>query len=319
MADELKPNVMNVNVANARAINLVEAPVVRASQPYGGLVSDLGLLRDLPGRWMGKGFNLIARPARQGVPSNPVFFLELNGTHETLEFTALGGDIPNRGSIEPTALLHAVHYLQTVSDCSDNSTIHKEPGLWVHVPKTAENPNETYVRQATIPHGDSLLAQSSFASTVAGGPVIKPVNSFPFPMTDPIPGLNDNAAHPITAPGYIGQYLTDKLPGDCLPPGLTAAATIKDPTEVLRAAIQGQTFKETVVLVISTNPVGGIINIPFVVKNANAVQMDAIFWIETVVHGSGREFLQLQYVQRVILDFDNVHWPHFSVATLIKE
>jgi hypothetical protein len=31
-----------------------------------------------------------------------------------------------------------------------------------------------------------------------------------------------------------------------------------------------------------------------------------------------REFLQLQYVQRVILDFDGVHWPHFSVATLVK-
>jgi hypothetical protein len=28
--------------------------------------------------------------------------------------------------------------------------------------------------------------------------------------------------------------------------------------------------------------------------------------------------MQLQYVQRVILDFDNTHWPHFSVATLAK-
>jgi hypothetical protein len=105
---------------------------------------------------------------------------------------------------------------------------------------------------------------------------------------------------------------------------LNAAATIKDPTEVLRAQIQGQTIEETEVIVISTAPAGsgGMVNIPFVVKNANATQMDAIFWIEKVSRPSyddrGMDFLQLQYVQRVILDFDKLHWPHVSVATLVK-
>src|SRR5579864_3710464 len=157
--------------------------VFRAAGP--STPADLGLLHKLPGRWIGRGFNLIARPARQGIPANPPFFLQLNATHETLEFTSIGGDIPNRGDIEKTALLHAVHYLQTVSDCATNSGIHKEPGLWVHVPQTAENASETYVRQAAIPHGDSLLAQSSFFTTVATGPTIKSVNSFPFPIADP--------------------------------------------------------------------------------------------------------------------------------------
>jgi hypothetical protein len=46
--------------------------------------------------------------------------------------------------------------------------------------------------------------------------------------------------------------------------------------------------------------------------------MDAIFWIETVQRPDGRKFLQLQYVQRVILDFIGIHWPHISVATLVK-
>jgi hypothetical protein len=35
--------------------------------------------------------------------------------------------------------------------------------------------------------------------------------------------------------------------------------------------------------------------------------------------GEKPEFYQLPYVRRVILDFDNIHWPHVSVATLIKE
>ena len=294
----------------------VPQAIFRAAGPASD--AELGLLHKLPGRWAGRGFNLIARPARQGVPANPPFFLQLNGTHETLEFTAIGGDIPNRGDLEPTALLHAVTYLQSVIDCANDNAIHKEPGLWVHVPATHENPSDTYVRQATIPHGDSLLAQSTFFTTVATGPTINPVNSFPFPITDPIPALNADPTNPL-GPPYINPYLQDPLPPDCLPSGLDAAKTIKDPTEVLRAEIQGQTITKTDVIVISTTPVGGIVNIPFVVKNANAVQMDAIFLIETVKHALGREYFQLQYVQRVILDFDNVHWPHISVATLVKE
>jgi hypothetical protein len=275
---------------------------------------------------------MIARPARQGISTNPTFFLELNGTSETLEFTTIGGDIPNRGEIEPNALLHGMHYLQTVADCEDNSFIHKEPGLWIHVPVTAENPKETYVRHATIPHGNSLAAQSTFFTDppLTGGPNIQPVDSFPFdiaPSPDLIPPINDvtHATIPSTSK-YLGPYLTTPLPPDCMPKGLDAQKTIKDPTEVLRAQIGGQTIIETVVIQISTAPLqaGGIINIPFLTKNANVRQMDAIFWIEKVINPTKKptdpnvEYMQLQYVQRVILDFDNIHWPHFSVATLVK-
>lgn len=278
---------------------------------------DLGLLKKLPGRWVGRGFNLIARPARQGKKNKPPFFLELNATHETLHFYLIGGDIPNRGQIEPTVVLHGVHYLQAVTDCATNTGIHKEPGLWIRVPKTAESSTETYVRQATIPHGDSLLAQSTLSTTVRSGPTIRPVNSLPF--RGAIRGLNSNPSNPL-GPPYTDPYRKSKLPAECLPKGLNAVKTIQDPTEVLRAGIQGHTILETEVIAISTAPVGGIVNIPFVQKNANAVRMDAIFWIETVRHkGTRKRYFQLQYVQRVILDFDRIHWPHISVATLIKE
>jgi hypothetical protein len=70
--------------------------------------------------------------------------------------------------------------------------------------------------------------------------------------------------------------------------------------------------------VISTTPIGGIVNIPFVVSIANATQLDAIFWIETVQQPDGSTFLQLQYTQTVILNFLGINWPHISVATLVK-
>jgi hypothetical protein len=96
----------------------------------------------------------------------------------------------------------------------------------------------------------------------------------------------------------------------------------------LLAAIKDQKITNTVVIQVSTVAAQGstgILNIPFVVRNANALQMDAIFWIETVQPTDGDPFLQLQYVQRVILDFPPkpgapiIHWPHISVATLVKQ
>jgi hypothetical protein len=288
----------------------------RASGPLSKVVSNLGLLGELPGKWVGNGFNLIGRPFFQ---NNPPFFLELNSTDETLEFTAVGGNIPNRGSKEPDISLFGVRYLQQVTDCANNTGIHIEPGLWIHVPPTtAPQAGESYVRQATIPHGDALLAQSTFFATASGGPTIKPVNSFPF--TDPtIPGLNANPVKPVTDPAYLKQYLIDVLPMKCLPEGLDAATTIKDPTEVLRAQIKGQNIVSTVVIGISTAAPGNIVNIPFIQQNANAAQVDAIFWIETVKNPDGETFMQLQYVQRVILNFIGINWPHISVATLVKQ
>jgi len=301
-------------------------PVARAAVPFNLAHQRLGPLSEFPGLWMGTGFNLIARPDFQ---NKQPFFLEINGTLETLEFTHIGGDIPNRGSKQDDIFLHGVHYLQEVADCATHGALHIEPGLWIHVLDTADpkNPVSTVVRQATIPHGDSLLAQSTFITDVKAGPNIQPVFSVPF--TDAvIPGLNDASKNPIVNPQYLEQYTNQTLQACCLGAGLVLNDVVKDPTRVLAAAINGQTITDTVVIVISTVAAAGstgILNIPFVIKNANALQMDAIFWLETVKPTRGDEFLQLQYVQRVILDFPpapgapNIHWPHISVATLVKQ
>ena len=81
---------------------------------------------------------------------------------------------------------------------------------------------------------------------------------------------------------------------------------------------------------------GGIANIPFLEggepvgakgTNAEAALVYATFWIEKVSRGVFPPFMQLQYAQMVILDFEvfkklpeniNLGWPHISVATLTK-
>jgi hypothetical protein len=291
----------------------------RASPTLDHTQSALGLLGNLPGTWVGNGFNLIARPDRNhGRP----FLLELNVTVETLEFTAIGGSIPNRGSLQDDVTLHAVHYFQRVTNSLDNGALHLEPGLWLHVPATtAPRGKESYVRQASIPHGDSVLAQSTFFTTLLRAPDIQPVDSTPF--RGAVPDLHGTSASPITDvsdPGYLDAYKMTPLPVDFLPPALNAAAVVKNPTLVLLAALTGQLIVQTNVISVSTTPVGGIVNIPFVTTNADAVRLDAVFWIE-IVKGPGKqtEFLQLQYLQRVILDFSGIHWPHISVATLVKQ
>jgi hypothetical protein len=112
-------------------------------------------------------------------------------------------------------------------------------------------------------------------------------------------------------------------------------ALINDPTLLLQATINQQFIESLVVLNVATIPsldttsghttvtmvAGGIENIPFLQSNAAAISSFATFWIETIKSGS-TSFLQLQYVQTVILNFPipgsttNFSWPHVSVATL---
>ena len=275
-------------------------PPVSVRQPEPG--PDLGALTNLTGTWTGGGFNLIARPDHQ---QGRAFFLELNKTQERLQFTKIGSPIPDRGSAQDDIVFLGLHYLQQISDAVTNGALHLEPGIWINVPATeAPKAAASVVRMATIPHGDSLLAQGS-SLVVDGGPTIGVISSHP---------LEQGTKEPfIGPPGYLDPYQNTPLPPG-IPPGST-----EDPNLVLKAAIEGQNILRTTVLTISTVPDGGIENIPFVVVNANAVSMEAIFWIEEVEHPDGYgTFLQLQYTQTVLLRFLEIDWPHITVATLTK-
>src|ERR1700740_2137885 len=99
----------------------------------------LGLLRGLVGtdppppknphrKWTGKGFNMIWRPNHGGQSGPQDFFLELNFTDETLEFTKITGatGISNRGFLQNDIPLGGVAYLQTIKDSFDGSGQHFE-------------------------------------------------------------------------------------------------------------------------------------------------------------------------------------------------
>lgn len=323
-------NLFGLDTTQQRAKAMVGKPL--ADQP------DLGPLTLLSGTWVGTGFNLIELPnmnqVKPGPPPTDKFRLMLNATAETLTFSPIGGDIPNRGNAQPDIEFLGLHYLQQVNDSNlpaGQNGIHLETGLFLNLPQT-QDPKESpsVARLGSVPHGDSLLAQGSFL-TVPGGPIIDTV--------DPTPFTVDSDGNRINVP-HSSPYMS--LLNNATPPNGIPKEAIMDPNIVLKNAIAGQNIISTVVILLDANPikgvsnvppsptVGGITNIPFVQVNANATTLSAIFWIETVQRSDGTTFLQLQYTQTVILDFPvfgpppkdpvtMVKWPHISVATLLLQ
>lgn len=287
------------------------------------LPNPLGALADLPGTWKGHGFNTIWRPHQVGLPGDPPKqdrFLELNLTAETLQFTRIPGLIPNRGLLQDDIELVGLTYLQQISDRIAKTGIHVEPGVWATVPIT-ENPAEkaSVVRMGSIPHGTTINAQGE-ALTVNGGPQIATVSITPFVIGNP--------ATLVTFPETnLSTPTKFRFPQ---PPQLSeiSQAMVDNPNSVLTDAIKNQHITKTTVLSIATSPVaplvgGGTDNIAFLQgtaggPNADAAKMTAIFWIETVEEPSRPPYLQLQYTQTVLLNFNGLSWPHVSVATLRK-
>ncbi|MBV8575752.1 MAG: LysM peptidoglycan-binding domain-containing protein [Acetobacteraceae bacterium] len=289
----------------------------------------LGFLEGLKGTWIGNGFNVIWRPFH-GVPPNPNqdHFLELNLTEETLRFEEIPGPIPNRGLLQPDINMFGLWYLQTIADANIKDPngvpagLHLEPGIWATVPET-DHPQEvpTVVRMASIPHGTTILAQG-VASPSSEGPLIRDVSITPFEIGNPaklIPFPESTLSNP-------SQFRTPRE-------GLVGIdqAIVDNPNVVLKRAIEGITIKNTVVLDVSSDPStpvlgGGVENTAFLQgspnegPNAQAADVRATFWIETLaspVEG-GPDFHQLQYTQRVLLNFNTLSWPHITVATLLR-
>lgn len=217
--------------------------------------------------------------------------------------------------------LNGVPYVQRINDVTNAATgkadfpnpqgIHFEPGLFMAVPATTDPAvGASIVRMGSIPHGTTINAQAldpvlnddlGDTITVLSGPTINPVDITPFPIGNP--------ATKITfASQTAANDATPRLPQDLskfIEQGTITQEILSDPNTILRKAIQGQDIVQTIVFTVSTTPQdakgvpanpglgGGTANMamlegepdaanPKSNANADAAQMSAIFWIETV-------------------------------------
>lgn len=304
---------------------------------------ELGPLKLLPGKWAnvpnlpGRGWNMIAlpfvAPPPPGVPFPLNYRLLVNQYNEELEFTLVDKAVPNRGvRLAPGApdntdqFLVTLDYQQKISQIaaddfpkSDKAggpglAIHHEPGLWLHMTNRITD-SLNIARLATIPHGNSVLALGQ-SSEHPGRPSIFDINGLPI-------GVDQDLNNPYLAP-Y--KHFNDNLFQGLFNP--------VSPNDLLEAANQGVEIEKTTVLdVDSTRPTGGIANIPFIVRQANATVMKSIFWIQELKEKDkyGKSKLRLQYSQLVMLDFfprvdglppgccpGLIQWPHVSINTMEK-
>ena len=305
----------------------------------------LGDLAQLPGTWqnepdfVGHGWNMIAlpykEPGRTVEPNDPAqnspFRLLLNQFNEILTFTTVDKSVPNRGAAVAKAFdrdqhLAALQYVQQVNQIAAAdvpptpntpdtpkaaAAIHHEPGLFLHLYSQTDG-GPDIARLGTIPHGDAALALGS-GVVVNGPPNFDNIGDFsPLPL-----GVDaDIQNNPYLAP-Y--KHFHDNPFLNLFDP--------TDPLALLKAAVQGVNIKTTMVLTLDTAlATGGIHNIPFVTRQANATQMRAVFWIEELADPDpqGNPQFMLQYAQRVLLDFfpigpnsvGLIRWPHISINTM---
>jgi hypothetical protein len=212
-------------------------------------------------------------------PSPLDYRLLVNQYNEELKFSLVDKAIPNRGvqrfgvTTDADQFLVALDYEQTIRQIAADDfpvsgkagipdlAIHHEPGLWLHMTNEVTD-SLNIARLATIPHGDSVLALGS-SSEFDGVSSIFDISGLPI-------GVDQDLDSPYLAP--YKHYHENIFQGLFDP---------TSPNDLLKAANQGVDIVKTTTLTVDTEtPTGGIHNIPFVVRQANATVMKSTFWIQ---------------------------------------
>lgn len=295
--------------------------VFKAGAPDNLVLPTTDPLQQLIGTWQGKGFNAIWVPLSSGGGHR----LMLAVINETLAVTRIPGNIPNRGLQQGDIGMTGVTYMDQIAD-EDGNGLHMEPGIWAVVPATI-NPTvpQSIVRMASIPHGSTIVAQGTFGAPDPGPPPIPNNNIIPIPPggTAPTPAEAVQTFPELNISAGSSSLVTT--------PSVTQAM-VDNPNSLLQALETKVTGYTTINISTSDTPVvpgfsnairgGGTANTAFLEDatptpgNAQVIEVDATFWIETIPNQAGGSSLQLQYTQTVLLAFDGQQWPHVTVATL---
>jgi len=278
----------------------------------------------------------------------------MNQYDEDLDFSFVDAGVPNRGLLPAGATddgtgdsfdqkVVTIDYQQVVrqtkaEDFPDSGglagepglPIHHEPGLFLHM-KNLQTDGIDIGRLASIPHGNSLLALGR-SEVVDGMPEISGINGLPIGRFEDILGDGGNDEYDFRSDDYLAPYkhyidspFFGDVPTDIGFPGFNPA----NMNQILNFANQGIDAVKTTILTVDTElENAGIVNIPFIEREADASSMRSTFWVQELggTDADGNPRLRMQYSQVVMLDFfpredrlpGRATWPHISINTLEK-
>lgn len=292
----------------------------------------LGPLKALVGEWQSvtlqgtdagggaqvtpSGWNVISVPGADG------FVFEVIPYVESLKFSSVAVNAGNRGPVfggqEADQQVFGLFYEQQIKSVCDtdscnrrgfakDTVIHAETGMFLYMKDFSGG--YQIARLSTIPHGNAVLALGSFDTKATPG------TGFFDAISAASTNLDDSA---IDALGYNDAIIGERQ---------FAAFPQATPNAFLKSTLDGIVGKGTLdsmtTLTMSTdtpNAAGGILNTPFIQKNATAASMDATFWLQHISGGSETQLLQ--YSQTINLVFppagtaNPIKWPHITVSTL---
>jgi hypothetical protein len=255
------------------------------------ILKNLGALAGLIGTWNSPtgadatGYNVMPLPADNVQPQG--YLLKNFFYYEELTFSVPQGTAPNRGG-DFQQNCYILFYEQRVYFAENpavNMLVHAENGTWLHLvydaqpagayapptlpPPTQMQPaNVAYVKQVSVPHGNSILA--------TGG--LKTYNHAPTAADYP---TADRSMLPFTDPSV-------KDPNTVLMPALTNLVASK-----------GTRVSKTDQIQVSTaNDDGQVTNITFEKGHADVTGFDTTFYIVTLANGE----VVLQYSQTIAFD-----------------
>ncbi|MFN2199704.1 MAG: heme-binding protein [Caldilineaceae bacterium] len=299
----------------------------------------------------GRGWNMIALPFFRDA-GGPPYRLLMNQYNEVLQFDTVDDKVPNRGinfgdGENTDQAVAALDYTQQIRQIKadddvtqhtlkddvdpeqgkaliDELPIHHEPGFFLHMKQQTVN-DFTIARLATIPHGNAANAIGKFVE-IDEPPTIPDLSGLPegastFDVEDAV-----EPDFPVEAERvYLGPYrhfIENKFLNLFGP---------KNGNELLQAGLgpEKSKIKKTTELHFDTDVAeGGIHNIPFIERQADAALMRSTFWIMELDEDGpfGEPRLLLAYSQFVFLDFFQrrdgrtglIRWPHISINMMEK-
>jgi len=290
----------------------------------------------------GRGWNLIALPfAKAGQRRN--YRILMNQYNEVLKFNKIDDKVPNRGitftrPADPAdQRVAALDYEQTIAQISakdisesglagpPNLPIHHEPGFFLHMREQRTNDLDI-ARLGTIPHGNAVNALGQ-SQVIEGPPEIGDLSGFPEGVSDDIVDAVEKATDPNSYLFPYNQFTQKPFKGVLEGTGFPGFSPA-NANALLQGGLPGNVTRTTVLPMDTEVLEAGIVNIPFVVRQADAAEMRATFWIMELdeVDEKGRPRLILAYSQFIFLDFFNrfdgrpglIRWPHISINMMEK-